>query len=52
MFDALSNFVIYLHESIENSNDPGEIAHLERLLKKALEVKKTLEGAKAQRLKA
>lgn len=45
MIDAISNFVVYLRECIENSEDPDEIVRLENVLRKAEKIKEKVEGA-------
>jgi hypothetical protein len=52
MFDAISNFVVYLRECIENSEDSDEIYRLRNLLEKAEQIKEKVEGAAMQRVEA
>jgi hypothetical protein len=47
MFDAITNFISYLKESIENSNDPEEIARLQSVLAKAERIKEKLDSVAA-----
>lgn len=42
MFDAISNFIAFLRESIDKSNDPDEIVRLETILDKAERIKERL----------
>lgn len=52
MFDAISNFIIYLRECIENTEDPDEIARLENVLRKAEAIKEKMVRASAQHVEA
>lgn len=52
MFDAISNFIIYLRECIENSEDPDEIVRLESVLRKAEKIKEKIETASVQHVEA
>lgn len=42
MFDAISNFIAFLRESIDNSDDPEEIARLAAVLAKAERIRDRL----------
>lgn len=48
MFDAISNFVVYLRECIENSEDPDEITRLESVLHKAEKLQEKIESTLVQ----
>ncbi|HUZ17541.1 MAG TPA: hypothetical protein VMV68_04085 [Spirochaetia bacterium] len=50
MFDAITNFISYLKESIENSNDPEEIERLESVLEKAERIKEKIDSVSAARV--
>ncbi len=50
MFDAISNFIVYLRECIENSEDPDEVIRLENVLRKAERIREKVEGAIVQQV--
>ena len=52
MFDAISNFVVYLRECIENSEDPEEVIRLRNVLEKAERIKAKVESAVVQQVEA
>ena len=52
MFDAISNFVVYLRECIENSDDPDEMVRLQNLLEKAERIREKIQGAVVQEVEA
>jgi len=52
MFDAISNFVVYLRECIENSEDPDEIVRLQNVLEKAERIQEKIEGVAVQQVEA
>lgn len=49
MIDAIANFIVYLHECIDNAEDPDEIVRLEGILMKAERIKEEVERTTAQR---
>lgn len=50
MIDAIANFVIYLRECIEDSEDPDEVSRLESVLEKAERIKAQIEHTTAQQV--
>lgn len=44
MFDAITNFIVYLEESLEKSDDPVEIEEIRRILDTARRIRKERQG--------